>query len=118
MEEPLPVALVISAIGMTLLFLSLILFYGMLSLLMSVTRERATSGAAPEAEPAGAPETMLRAAAIAIAVAIARAEAEPGPSLVDLAATAGIAGRGQVSPWWTLHHQRQMIPHPKARREQ
>jgi len=115
MEEPLPVALVISAIGMTLLFLSLILFYGMLSLLMSVTRERATSGVSPEAEPAGAPETMLRAAAIA--VALARAEAEPGPSLADLAATAGTAGRGQVSPWWTLHHQRQMIPHPKARRD-
>jgi hypothetical protein len=115
MEEPLAVALVISAIGMTLLFLSLVLFYGLLSLLTSVTQKRATSGASPEAEAAGEPETMLRAAAIA--VAMARAEAEPGPSPAGSRATVGIADRGQISPWWALHHQRQMIPHPRARRE-
>jgi Na+-transporting methylmalonyl-CoA/oxaloacetate decarboxylase gamma subunit len=116
MEEPLPVALVISAIGMTLLFLSLVLFYGMLSLLTFVTQERVTSDASPEAEPVGESETMLRAAAIA--VAMARAEAERGPSPAGSPATAEIAGRGPISPWWALHHQRQMISHPKARREQ
>lgn len=116
MEEPLPVALVISAIGMTLLFLSLVLFYGMLSLLTSVTQERATASASPEAEPVGESEIMLRAAAIA--VAMARAEADAGPSPVSSRATVGIAGRGQISPWWALHHQRQMVTHPKARREQ
>jgi hypothetical protein len=115
MEEPLLVALVISAIGMTLLFLSLVLFYGLLSLLTSVTRERATAGASPEAEPVGEAETMLRAAAIA--VAMARAEAEPGPGPAALPATEESAGRGQVSPWWAFHHERQMMPHPKARRE-
>jgi Na+-transporting methylmalonyl-CoA/oxaloacetate decarboxylase gamma subunit len=115
MEEPLSVALLISAIGMTLLFLSLVLFYGMLSLLTSITRERAAAGASSEAEPVGEAETMLRAAAIA--VAMARAEAEPGLSPAASPATEGIAGRGQISPWWTLHHQRDMIPHPKARRE-
>jgi len=116
MEEPLPIVLVISAIGMILLFLSLVLFYGLLSLLMSVTRDRAAAGAPSQAEPEGEPETMLRAAAIA--VAMARAEAEHGPSPVGSPATVEIAGRGQISPWWALHHQRQMIPHPGARREQ
>jgi hypothetical protein len=116
MEEPLPVALVISAIGMTLLFLSLVLFYGLLSLLTSVTQKRATSGASPEAEPVGEPETMLRAAAIAVAMARAEAEARPGPA--GSPATAEIADRGQPSSWWALHHERQMIPHPRARREQ
>jgi hypothetical protein len=115
MEEPLPVALVISAIGMTLLFLSLVLFYGLLSLLTSVTQERATSGVSPEAEVVGEHETMLRAAAIA--VAMARAEAEAPPSPAGSPATIETADRGQISPWWALHHQREMIPHPKARRE-
>lgn len=115
MEEPLAVALVISAIGMTLLFLSLVLFYGLLSLLTSITQERATAGASPEAEPVGESETVLRAAAIA--VAMARAEAEARPSPAGSAGTAEIAGLGQMSPWWALHHQRQVVPPPKARRE-
>jgi hypothetical protein len=116
MEEPLPIVLVISAIGMILLFLSLVLFYGLLSLLTSVTQDRAAAGAPSHAEPAGEPETMLRAAAIA--VAMARAEAEHDFSPVDSPAATELAGRGQISPWWALHHQRQMIPHPRARREQ
>jgi hypothetical protein len=116
MEEPLPTALVISAIGMTLLFLSLVLFYGMLSLLTSVTQERAPAGASAEAGPEGEPEPMLRAAAIA--VAMARAEAEARPSPVDSPAPVEVADRGQISPWWALHHQRQVTPHPNARREQ
>ncbi|NIV37431.1 MAG: hypothetical protein GWN58_50845, partial [Anaerolineae bacterium] len=45
MENPLVTVLIISAIGMSLLFLSLVLFYGIISLLTAATSGRP---AAPE----------------------------------------------------------------------
>ena len=71
-------ALIISAIGITLLFLSLILFYGIISLLTAVTRDKPATppgrtDSAEEQRDAPA-DRALKAAAIAIV--LARAEAE------------------------------------------
>jgi hypothetical protein len=77
-ENALVTALVISAIGISLLFLSLVLFYGITSLLTAVTRDRSATPSGwtdvtPQQEDTP-PDRALQAAAIAIA--LARAEAE------------------------------------------
>jgi Na+-transporting methylmalonyl-CoA/oxaloacetate decarboxylase gamma subunit len=117
LEDSLVTALIITAIGMTLLFLSLALFYGLLSLMTALLRERsaeADGARAREGEQAAGPGAgkgaRLRAAALA--VALARAEAEQGTGLVP-----GDEVRGEaVSSWWALHHQRRLAFAPKARR--
>lgn len=117
MENPIVAALVISIIGMPLLFLALALFYGLLSLMTSVLRD---SGA-PQARPAqaemvpGEDKARLQAAALAVAIARAGAEQAPGPATV---AVGDKAAPGQASSWWTLHHQRQMTPGRNRRRSQ
>jgi Na+-transporting methylmalonyl-CoA/oxaloacetate decarboxylase gamma subunit len=118
LENSVATALVITVIGMTLLFLSLLLFYGLLSLLTATVKDRPS----PVAESASAPTqasaeevTVLRAAAIAIA--LARAEAEQGAGLTA-APPLDVAGtEGQTSPWWAFHHQRQLARQGDARRD-
>jgi Na+-transporting methylmalonyl-CoA/oxaloacetate decarboxylase gamma subunit len=123
LDNSLSIALLITVIGMSLLFLSLVLFYGLLSLLTTVTKDRPhlsaqhaagkDNGQAVE-EQGGEEEPVLRAAAVAIA--LARAEAEQGLSLTVASTTEeGSAGQ-QVSPWWSLHHQRQLTQSSCARR--
>jgi len=106
-DNPLIVALGITLAGMTLLFLALAFFYGLLSLISSVLHEGARPPAAAEtvdraatdqpAPPAEA-ELMLQAAAVAVALARAETEARPAPTPApaDLAAES-------LSPWWSLH---------------
>jgi Na+-transporting methylmalonyl-CoA/oxaloacetate decarboxylase gamma subunit len=115
LEQPLVVVLVVSAIGMTLLFLALAFFYGLLSLMGSVVKDRPSpSETSTETRAAGEREAMLRAAAIA--VALARAEAEEGAGAVaGLAGTATRGGLG-VSAWWALHHQRQLVAGQQRRK--
>jgi hypothetical protein len=112
LEQDLIAALVISAVGITLLFLALALFYGLLVLLAAVFKGQASADVGgPEPERADA---MLQAAAIG--VALARAEAEQPPSL-DLAPSGeATAGAHSVSPWWALHHQRRVTQKPGSRR--
>jgi hypothetical protein len=115
LENSLLTALTITVIGMSLLCLSLVLFYGLLSLLAGATKDR-PSRASRTAETGvreggekGGEEALLRAAAVAIAMARAQAERTTRPEWV-VAAPAGDQGAAdrQVSPWWALHHQRQM----------
>ena len=117
MENPLVVVLIISAIGMTLLFLSLVLFYGIISLLTAATRERPS---APERKTTGAEakgevptDRALRAAAVAIALARAEAVGQAGKagSYVSPA-----SGDRDVTPWWSLHHQHRLAGKGKPRR--
>jgi Na+-transporting methylmalonyl-CoA/oxaloacetate decarboxylase gamma subunit len=114
MDNALITALIIAAVGMTLLFLFLLLFYGMLSLLTAAVKDKPSTSAQPRREEEGekAEEAVLRAAAVA--VALARAEAEQGSSLPAPAPSQALAGR--VSPWWALHHQRQVTTHQTTRR--
>jgi Na+-transporting methylmalonyl-CoA/oxaloacetate decarboxylase gamma subunit len=116
LDNALITALAIAAIGMTLLFLALILFYGMISLLTATVRDKPSTPVPPTKEEEGegkAEEVVLRAAAIAIA--LARAEAEEGSSRP----TASIpvqSAIGRVSPWWALYHQRQVSTYQTTRR--
>jgi Na+-transporting methylmalonyl-CoA/oxaloacetate decarboxylase gamma subunit len=114
LENSLVTALGLTAVGMTLLFLALAFFYGLLSLMMAVIKDHPSQTASTgelDAEP-GEQDLLLQAAAIA--VALARAEAEQGLPLAGLPAHDESAGL--VSPWWALHHQRQLALSSKARR--
>jgi Na+-transporting methylmalonyl-CoA/oxaloacetate decarboxylase gamma subunit len=103
------ISLGITAIGMTLLFLALAFFYGLLSFMTAAMQERrvpppAGRQAAGAAE--GAPGKTRRRAA-AIAVALARAEAEAAATRPATGSSDPQAAN-QVSAWWSLHHQRQI----------
>ena len=122
MDETLLLALLISVIGMTLLFLALGFFYALLSLITKIFRDRDSAAEPTEEEqvltaaPASAPGEVLRAAAIA--VALARAQAEENDRFGGVPQPGETTAGPEVSPWWALHHQRQVASHPKARRVQ
>jgi Na+-transporting methylmalonyl-CoA/oxaloacetate decarboxylase gamma subunit len=113
-------ALMIALIGMTLLFLSLIFFYGLLSLLTAVIKDRPApdrhtrEGKSGDGEMKARPEEVLRAAVVA--VALARAEAEERPDLTTTSVPGAASAEPAVSPWWSLHHQRQLGVNPSPRR--
>lgn len=114
MASSLVTALVITIIGMTLLFLTLALFYGLLSLMMAPIKDRPASADSLEAkgEYVKGEEERDREEAAAIAVALARAEAEQEAGYAAARITTvpdGVATGQQVSSWWALHHQRQMM---------
>jgi Na+-transporting methylmalonyl-CoA/oxaloacetate decarboxylase gamma subunit len=115
LESSLATALAITAIGMSLLFLALALFYGLLTLMMRIASRQSSHPAsvAIEGKSTGEekPEDLLRAAAIA--VALARAGAGPGS---DSNLAPGVASRPQLNPWWVFHHQRSLALNPGARR--
>ena len=112
MDNPLAVALGITAIGMSLLFLTLLLFYGLLTLLTFVIRDRpAVQVEAVVERPTEVGDTMELVQAAAIAVARARATAELMPT------SSGATTEGEpMSPWWALHHQREMAQSSERRR--
>jgi Na+-transporting methylmalonyl-CoA/oxaloacetate decarboxylase gamma subunit len=121
LDNPLGIALLIAAVGMSLLFLSLAFFYGLLSFLTATVKDQPASPAQQAAgrdqgkaaeDKCEEEEPLLRAAAVAIA--LARAEAEVGHSLAATPAMDGTPGGQPVSPWWSLHHQRQMSLEPSA----
>ena len=113
MENPLTTSLVLTAIGMSLLFLSLVLFYGILSLLTAITRERAREAARQEPEEHAPEKRPLQAAAIAIA--LARVEAAQGPGSAGNAAGLS-AGTLDVTSWWSMHHQQRLAREKRPRR--
>ena len=123
MNNSLLMALIISAVGMTLLFLSLVVFYGLLTLLAAVVKDRPSTRSqkkTPRVGPGDMPavdeqkDNLLQAAAVAIA--LARAEAKEGTSHGAAVIPAETAADQPVSAWWSLHHQRQISANPDARR--
>lgn len=123
LDESLQIALAITVIGMTLLFLSLILFYGLITLLTAIVKDKpATSTQQATAEDGGKEKAdtgaegtaMLRAAAVVVVLARTEAEQRPSPALVPVTDETSVDR--QVSPWWSLHHQRQVAPNPSAKR--
>jgi len=113
LENPLTTSLVITAIGMSLLFLSLVLFYGILSLLTAITRERAREAERQESKEHAPEQRALQAAAIA--VALARVEAAQGPGRAGEAAAASAATL-DVTSWWSMHHQQRLAGEKRPRR--
>lgn len=114
MDDTLLSALLITAIGMSLLFLTLAFFYGLLWLLTTVAQGRPVANRqarGPAPGPELGKEAALEAAAIAVALARARAvrRAVPPVSPTDITT---------ADPWWTLHHQRRLTISPGTRRRQ
>lgn len=109
MEDPFSTSLVVTAIGMVLLFAALALLCGLMYLMTAFIKDRPPApapGAPEEKEGQPAQEDRLRAAMIA--VALARAEAE----LI----TVGAPEPESVTAWRRLHHQRQLTRNLRPRR--
>ena len=118
------ISLGITAIGMTLLFLALAFFYGLLSFMTAAMQERrvpppagrqAAEGLPAVGAAEGAPGKTRRRAA-AIAVALARAEAEAAATR-PATGSSDPQAENQVSAWWSLHHQRAMVQQSGTRRQ-
>jgi sodium pump decarboxylase gamma subunit len=110
-------SLVVSGLGMLLLFLALVILYAVMYVMPSVFRDapgRAEPEQPEEAEAPPGEEQMLRAAAIAVAVARAAQETSPA----GVAAAGEGTSAGSISPWWSFHHDRQLTRKPISRRTQ
>lgn len=112
MEDSLTTSLLITAIGMTLLFLSLVLFYGILSLLTAITREKPPT-ASPEGSKERTPQNRALQAA-ALAIILARLETAQGNGIQ--VGTATPSSEDEPTPWWSLHHQQRLAAEKRFRR--
>ncbi|HEY72352.1 MAG: hypothetical protein DRJ03_04295 [Chloroflexi bacterium] len=111
MENPLVISLIVSGIGMLMLFLALAFLYVLMYLMTTFLNDRQPETGAQETG-GGKQETrsgMRRAAAIA--VALARAEQE-------VSATGAPEERGTINGWRMLHRQRQLTRNTPTRRTQ
>ena len=124
MDDPLTISLVVTGIGMLMLFLALAVLYGLMVLMTRMTDIRGLIKERPEAETgeqgnkgAGsrkqeARDGKRRAAVIGVALACAERElSEAGAPKAEAAASSW-----RVSPWRALHHQRQLTPSLRTRR--
>ena len=98
MDNPIIISLVVSGIGMLMLFLSLALLCGLMYLMTAFIKD----------QPTHQPTHQLQRVA-AIAVALARAE--QGQSPVD-----ATEAKETTSAWRALHHQRQLTHGAPTRR--
>jgi Na+-transporting methylmalonyl-CoA/oxaloacetate decarboxylase gamma subunit len=119
LENLFVVSLVVSGLGMLLLFIALAILYGLMYLMTTVLRDptAAPMHAQPEEQRMpGGEEARYRAAVIA--VALARAKQEPSPAGVPAAGegTGADAQRLEVSAWWAFHHDRQLTHKPNMPR--
>jgi Na+-transporting methylmalonyl-CoA/oxaloacetate decarboxylase gamma subunit len=125
MENPLTISLVVTGVGMLMLFLALSLLYGLMVLMTRVTDVRALFERRPEAGGQGskgaeeqgskkqeARDRRRRAAMIGVALARAEGELSTGGA----PEAAAVASSRPVSAWRTLHHQRQLTLNPPTRR--
>jgi Na+-transporting methylmalonyl-CoA/oxaloacetate decarboxylase gamma subunit len=112
MDNPIIISLVVSGIGMLMLFLALTLLYGLMYLMTWMTNERppvTDQSETTEIEEQSARHRMQHAAVIA--VALARAEQDTSPiSTTETQET--------TSAWRAFHHQRQLAHNTPARRAQ
>ena len=103
MDDTVVVALLISAVGLSLLFVALLLLYGLMVALTAVARDRVPSPGPTTPAPAGpAPagdDQVRRAQAAVVAVALARAEREQRAAVPPEPV-------GGWSPWRQFHAQR------------
>jgi Na+-transporting methylmalonyl-CoA/oxaloacetate decarboxylase gamma subunit len=114
-DHPLVTALTITAIGMTLLFLALVFFYGLMSMMMSLLHRHQTGQDTVEAPASYASDAMAKQAA-AIAVALARAEIEQDEASHGSSPRASVGAMLIPSQWWALHHQRRVTAASGLRR--
>ena len=106
MDNPVTISLVVSGVGMLILFLALAFLYGLIMLMTALIKDRPTNKQINKS--ANQQTNHLRWAAV-IGVALARAEQERVAISVPEA-------EAQVSDWRTLHHQRQLMLNLPTRR--
>jgi Na+-transporting methylmalonyl-CoA/oxaloacetate decarboxylase gamma subunit len=123
LDDPLVISLVVSGIGMLLLFLALALLHGLMYLMTAVLRERnegeargrgqeersrkqEAGGKGQEMEGGGWEASDRKWRAAVIGVALARAELEVGG--IGGPGAEGVGGRGRVSGWRAFHQRRQL----------
>ena len=114
MDNPIIISLVVSGIGMLMLFLALVFLYGLMYLMTTLIKDRPEAGAgerdkvgvweAPPNRVGTEEQGAMRRRAAVIAVALARAEQEQ----VIPPAVPPMGGEGAVNCWRALHHQRQL----------
>jgi Na+-transporting methylmalonyl-CoA/oxaloacetate decarboxylase gamma subunit len=111
MDNPVVIALVVSGVGMLLLFVALTLLYGLMYLMTWATN--ATEPVKDQSEgikDGKAAHTKRRVALIA--VSLARAEQDSGPVGVSEA----LGAEGPTANWQVFHHQRQLTRNIPPRR--
>ncbi len=113
MQDPLGTALVVTGVGMLALFVALALPYGLMYLMTTFIKDPPVATVELDQETPPAQDDALRAALIA--VALARAEQETRAASV-LPAASALAGDETSSAWRALHHQRQLLRTPRARK--
>jgi Na+-transporting methylmalonyl-CoA/oxaloacetate decarboxylase gamma subunit len=102
MEANLGLSLLITVIGMGLVFACILLFWGLMVLLVRLTRDRTSEGSPSEvAEPQPVTDDLRRQAAVAaVAVALARGRRQPRRLRRPEDAAA-------LSPWQAAHRRAQ-----------
>jgi Na+-transporting methylmalonyl-CoA/oxaloacetate decarboxylase gamma subunit len=121
LENLFVVSLIVSGLGMLLLFIALAILYGFMYLMTTVLRDpTAVPVHAGREEPraSGGQESAYRAAVIAVALARARQELSAVGVPATGESTGADAQRLGVSAWWALHHERQLTHKPKTPRIQ
>jgi Na+-transporting methylmalonyl-CoA/oxaloacetate decarboxylase gamma subunit len=115
MDSPVTISLVVSGVGMLMLFLALAILYGLMYLMTALIKDRPEAGTGgqggrgAEEQEAG---SRKRQAAV-IGVALARAEQELSP----IGALRVEGAEDGISAWRMLHHQRQLaLNNIRARR--
>jgi Na+-transporting methylmalonyl-CoA/oxaloacetate decarboxylase gamma subunit len=109
--------LVVGVIGLLMLFLALLILYGLMYWMTSVLKAPLPEATFSAREEPSAPEestAIYRAAAIVVALARAR----QGPGTASATRGGDAADTGSVSSWWVLHHDRQLTHTPHTRRVQ
>ena len=112
MDNPIMISLVVSGIGMLMLFLALTLLYGLMYLMTALIKDQPADPLTdPPAPEAGLSHLDQSQRAAVIAVALARAEQ-------DTSAIRTTETKEITSAWRALHHQRQLVHNTPARRTQ
>ena len=108
MENPVATSLVVTGLGMLILFAAMALLYGLMVAMTALIMDRATDETSPPGETGEARRGDGRKQQVAaIAVALARAELERSLHTPPKTTTA-------ASPWGQYHHQR-LLDHPRDR---
>ncbi len=110
MDNPVTISLVVSGVGMLMLFLALALLYGLMYLMTALIKDRPEAGGKRQKAGSG----KRRAAVIAVALARAEQERVIPPSVPPIGGEE--RGGGKVSAWRTLHQQRQLTLNLRTRK--
>lgn len=122
MDSPVTISLVVSGIGMLMLFLALAILYGLMYPMTALIKDRPEAGTGgqggrgaeeQEAVRRGQEAGSRKRQAAVIGVALARAEQELSP----IGALRVEGAEDGISAWRMLHHQRQLaLNNIRARR--